>query len=129
MIWQPALTAPSASFTCTLKLPAEVGVPVTAPVAAFKLSPAGSVPTIEKVYGPVPPVTVIGPLLNETPTSPAVTAAQVTESAALMVIWQPALIAPSASLTCTLNAPGRRRSSRHRAGRRVQGQPGGQRAH
>ncbi len=49
MIWQPALVAPSASLTCTVNEPAAVGVPVTAPVVAFKVKPAGSVPMIEKV--------------------------------------------------------------------------------
>ena len=37
------------SVARTLKVPAAVGVPVTAPVDAFRVSPAGRVPTIEKV--------------------------------------------------------------------------------
>ena len=49
VIAQPLLVAPSASFTCTEKVPAAVGVPVTAPVAVFSARPAGSVPTTEKV--------------------------------------------------------------------------------
>jgi hypothetical protein len=49
VIEQPALVAPRASFTCTEKLPAAVGVPVTAPVVVLRVRPAGSVPTIEKV--------------------------------------------------------------------------------
>jgi hypothetical protein len=49
VIEQPLLVAPSASFTCTEKLPAAVGVPVTAPVVVLRVRPAGSVPTIEKV--------------------------------------------------------------------------------
>jgi len=53
-------------------------VPVTAPVEVFRVSPAGKVPTIEKVYGATPPVTVIAPLLNGTPTSPVFVAEQVT---------------------------------------------------
>ena len=47
-------------------------MPVTAPVAVFSVNPAGNVPTIENVYGVVPPVTVRGPLLNSAPTSPVV---------------------------------------------------------
>jgi hypothetical protein len=53
----------------------------------------------------VPPLTVIGPLLNATPTSPAETDAQLTVSAVLIVIEQPALVAPRASFTCTEKLP------------------------
>ena len=49
---------PFASVTWMENEPAAVGVPVTAPVAVFSVNPAGSVPTIENVYGVVPPVTV-----------------------------------------------------------------------
>ena len=52
---------------------------MTAPVEVFSVRPAGNVPLpIENVYGAVPPVTVIGPLLNGTPTSPELIAEQVT---------------------------------------------------
>ncbi len=53
----------------------------------------------------MPPVTVNAPLLNATPTSPVVTAAQVTEGVVLMVIAQAALVAPLASVTFTVNVP------------------------
>ena len=36
---------PAESFACTLKVPVTVGVPVMAPVEAFRVSPVGSVPT------------------------------------------------------------------------------------
>ncbi len=49
VIAQPALVAPLASVTFTVKVPEAVGVPVTAPVEVFSVRPAGSVPTIEKV--------------------------------------------------------------------------------
>jgi len=46
----PVATAPLASVTLMVKDPAAVGVPVTAPVAVFKVRPAGSVPVAtEKV--------------------------------------------------------------------------------
>ena len=44
---QAVPVAPVASVTWTVNEPAEVGVPVTAPVAAFRLRPPGSVPTME----------------------------------------------------------------------------------
>jgi hypothetical protein len=47
VIGQPQFVAPVASFTCTLNEPAAVGLPVTAPVVVFRVSPAGSVPTTE----------------------------------------------------------------------------------
>lgn len=53
------------SATCTVRveLPAVVGVPVTAPVAEFRLRPAGKEPlTMDQTYGLVPPVTVKPPL-------------------------------------------------------------------
>ena len=56
-----------------------VGVPVTEAVDAlsvFSVSPAGSVPTTEKVSGPVPLLTVIVPLLKAVPTLPLVVAEQ-----------------------------------------------------
>src|SRR5271166_3481569 len=93
-------TTPFESVTWMLNVPEAVGVPVTAPVEVFNVRPAGSVPTMEKVYGAVPPVTVIGPLLKATPTVPVVTAEQVTEiGAGLMVMVQAVPTAPSASVT------------------------------
>src|SRR4051812_8074448 len=95
------LVAPPASFTCTLNVPEPVGVPVIAPVVVFSTSPAGSVPTIEYVYGAVPPETVIAPELNATPASPVVTAGHNTDSCGLMVMAHAVLVAPPASFTCT----------------------------
>ena len=78
--------APLASFTCSVKVPAAVGVPVTAPVAAFSESPAGSEPVAtEKVRGAVPPVTVGAGAVKALPTVPAVADAHVIERAALTV--------------------------------------------
>ena len=45
----PEATTPLASLTWMLKEPAAVGEPVTAPVEAFSMRPAGNVPTTEKV--------------------------------------------------------------------------------
>ena len=51
------------TLTVKEKGPAVVGVPVIAPVAVFSVRPAGSAPeAIAKVYGAVPPVTVIAEL-------------------------------------------------------------------
>ena len=50
-------------------------------------------------------MTVIGPELKATPASPTVIAAQLTESAALMVMAQAVPVAPLASLTWTLKVP------------------------
>ena len=50
-------------------------------------------------------MTVIGPLLKATPTSPTLTAAHVTDSAGLIVIWQLVLVAPAASVTWTVKLP------------------------
>ncbi len=50
------------SVTVTVKEngPAVVGVPLITPVVVFRVRPAGSDPEANaKVYGPVPPVTVI----------------------------------------------------------------------
>ena len=52
-------TGEDESVTLTVKLeePAAVGVPAIAPVDAFRLSPAGSVPDkMFQVYGVLPPV-------------------------------------------------------------------------
>ena len=52
VIAQAVPVAPLASVTWTLNAPEAVGVPVTAPVEAFRLRPAGrfaSPPTIENV--------------------------------------------------------------------------------
>ena len=50
--------AESCTWTVKFDVPAVVGVPVIAPVAAFKLRPAGSEPviTVQLTYGGVPPV-------------------------------------------------------------------------
>src|ERR1039458_6717102 len=102
----PLPTTPSASVTWIEKVPAAVGVPVTAPVDVFSVRPAGNVPTIENVYGVVPPVTVIGPLLNGTPTSPALVAEQVTCGTLPIVYGQVALpTTPFASFTWIVNEP------------------------
>jgi len=108
VIGQVALpTTPFASFTWIENEPAAVGVPVTAPVAVFKVKPAGKVPTIENVYGEVPPVTVTAGLLNATPTSPEVAVAEhVTCGPAIIVIGQVALpTTPFASFTWIENVP------------------------
>jgi hypothetical protein len=44
VIEQDVPTLPFASVTLIAKVPAAVGVPVTAPVEVFSVSPAGSVP-------------------------------------------------------------------------------------
>jgi hypothetical protein len=47
----------SPTWTVKLLVPAAVGVPVMAPVAAFKERPAGKAPTVtDQEYGNVPPV-------------------------------------------------------------------------
>src|ERR1035437_4781343 len=79
-------TTPLASVILMLKLPAAVGVPVTAPVAVFRVRPAGKVPTMEKTYGVVPPVTVMGPLLKTTPTVPELVVEQATTSGAGTIV-------------------------------------------
>ena len=48
--------AESAAFAEKFVVPRVVGVPFTAPVAAVNVSPGGSAPVVEKVYGGVPPV-------------------------------------------------------------------------
>ena len=53
----------------------------------------------------MPPETVIGPELNATPTSPVVSAAQVTETGALIVMAQAVLVAPLESVTFTEKVP------------------------
>ena len=50
-------------------------------------------------------MTVIGPLLKATPTSPTLTAAHVTDSAGSIVIGQLLLVAPRASVTLTEKLP------------------------
>ena len=49
VIMQLVLELPTASVTLTVKVPEAVGVPVTAPVEVFNVSPGGKVPTIEYV--------------------------------------------------------------------------------
>jgi hypothetical protein len=107
VIEQADPTLPFASVTLMVKVPEAVGVPVTAPVEAFSVRPAGSVPVpTENVYGAVPPVTVIAPLLKATPCIPVVVFEQVTESPATMVNGQvPAATAPLASVTLIVNVP------------------------
>ena len=47
----------SVIFTVKLAAPEAVGVPLIAPLDAFKVSPAGSDPTeMDHVYGVVPPL-------------------------------------------------------------------------
>ena len=53
----------------------------------------------------MPPETVIGPELKATPTSPVLTAAQVTDRGPLMVIEQLLLEFPFPSVTRTVNVP------------------------
>ncbi len=105
VIVQLVLELPTASVTLTMKVPGAEGVPITAPVEVFSISPGGKVPTIEYVYSGVPPVTVIGPLLNATPTSPVLIVAQVTDRGPLMVIMQLVLELPTASVTLTEKVP------------------------
>jgi hypothetical protein len=47
----------SVTVTVIEELPAAVGVPLT--VHPLNISPAGSVPVIEQVYGAVPPLAVM----------------------------------------------------------------------
>jgi hypothetical protein len=67
--------APVESTTSKVMLAVEpvavpVGVPEIAPVAAFKVRPAGSLPELtEKVYGDLPPV-VVSESVNVVPTFP-----------------------------------------------------------
>ena len=75
----PVATTPFLSVTWMLKVPEAVGVPVMAPVEAFRVRPAGSVPTTAKVYGATPPVTTMAGLLKGTLTSPELTVEQVLE--------------------------------------------------
>src|SRR3979409_2374935 len=68
--------APFASITLAVNVnvPAVVGIPVMAPVAAFKLSPVGRLPVaIEYVNAPVPPLATRLEVYA-TPTSPVVAA-------------------------------------------------------
>lgn len=48
--------AESAAFAEKSVVPNVVGVPLTTPVEAVRLKPAGSDPVVEYVYGGVPPV-------------------------------------------------------------------------
>ena len=98
---------PFASVTWMEKVPAAVGVPVTAPVAVFSVRPAGSVPTIENVYGVVPPVTVSAPPLNGAPTSPVVPVdKQVNCGPGIIVYGQVEVaVTPFASVTWMENEP------------------------
>jgi hypothetical protein len=51
--------AESDAFAEKSVLPSADGVPVTAPLEAVRLKPAGSDPVVENVYGGVPPVAPI----------------------------------------------------------------------
>ena len=73
-------------------------------------------------------MTVIGPLLNATPTSPVLIAAQVTDSGPLMVIMQLVLELPTASVTFTVKVPAAVGVPVTRTVRGVQRQPRRQRA-
>ena len=64
---------PSESVAWSVHVPVAVGVPVIAPVAVFRVSPAGKVPdATENVNGGTPPETDKAGLLNATPTLPVV---------------------------------------------------------
>ena len=57
-----AVLAESRTRTVKLDVATAVGVPLTVPVAAFKVSPAGSEPLVtDQLYGPVPPVAANAP--------------------------------------------------------------------
>jgi propanediol utilization protein len=105
VITQPVAVAPRASVTLMVKVPDAVGVPVTAPVEVFRVRPAGNVPTIENVYGATPPVTVIGPLLNGTPTSPVLVPEHVIEIEGVIVMTHPVAVPPSESVTLMEKLP------------------------
>ena len=89
VIVQAVPTPPKAVRHLIVEARTPSACPVTSPVEVFRVRPAGNVPLpIENVYGGVPPVTVIGPLSNGTPTSPVLTAEQVTCGEPMMVITQ-----------------------------------------
>ena len=98
---------PFASVTSMEKEPAAVGVPEIAPVDVFRVKPAGNVPTTENVYGAVPPVTVSGPLLNGTPTSPVVPLARHVNCGGGTIVYGQVVVAvtPFASVTWMENEP------------------------
>lgn len=76
----------SVPFTVKLLVPAVVGIPVIAPVAAFKFNPAGKAPVvIDHVTAPVPPVAP-SVVLYAVPTVPFGRLVVETASAALIVI-------------------------------------------
>ncbi len=59
--WVAVARTPTPSAVCIVKLtvPGVVGVPVMAPVVAFRLTPTGRVPVATvHVYGGMPPVAV-----------------------------------------------------------------------
>jgi hypothetical protein len=80
--------------------PAAVGVPVIAPVDAFKASPFGNEPlATEYVYGRVPPEAVTW-LENAAPTSPEFVAEQFIDGPAMIVYGQVEVATtPKASFT------------------------------
>ena len=53
----PGVVAESVTITVKFAVPTVVGVPVMAPVDAFRVRPVGRAPTeIDQVYGAVPPL-------------------------------------------------------------------------
>jgi hypothetical protein len=82
--------------------PLAVGVPVIAPVVLSRVRPAGKLPavTTENVNGAVPPVTVIAGLLIAAPTSPELTAGQLsTGTVATVNVQVVVAVIPAASFT------------------------------
>jgi hypothetical protein len=100
-------TTPLASFTWRLKVPGAVGVPVIAPVVELIVKPWGRVPEAsEKVNGAIPPLTVKAGLFSTTPTSPELTAGQVSVGSDAMVKGQvAAAAAPLESFTWRVKVP------------------------
>src|SRR5438105_7114534 len=102
---EPVATTPLSSVTSTLKVTDTLSLHDALPIS-FSVRPAGSVPTIENVYGVVPPVTVGAGLLNATRTSPVVTAEPGSAGTPMIVYGQdPVATTPLASVTCRLKAP------------------------
>ena len=81
-------------------MPAVVGVPVIAPVVAFRLKPGGRVPLlIENVYGEMPPVAVSEELYG-CPTVPVVAGGHCRLSGGAMLMLQFAVaLLPAESTT------------------------------
>src|SRR5580658_8334926 len=97
---------PLASFTWSVKVPEAVGVPLIAPVLVFSVKPLGRVPVTEKVYGAVPPLMTGAGLFKATPTSPELTAGQVSSTSRAIVKGQVvAAVTPLASFAWSVNVP------------------------